>query len=87
MEGSSGLPPLAHLFGCLQAGFLWIAVADSQTLLSSTFHHSASLTGWSTHLAPGGTLVSSIRGWKPGDDPFHVPPGPAHAWTYVYSGH
>ena len=31
--------------------------------------------------------MSSIHGRRPGDDPFHVPPGPAHAWTYVYSGH
>ena len=29
IEGSSGLPPLAQPFGRLQAGFLWIALADS----------------------------------------------------------
>ena len=73
IEGSSGLPPPAQPFGCLQAGFLWIAVADSAALLSTTFHHSPSLTGWSTHSAPEWTWLSSIHGWRPGGDRFHVP--------------
>ena len=34
MEGSSSLPPLAQPFGRLQAGFLWIALADSGAFLS-----------------------------------------------------
>ena len=72
-EGSSGLPPPAQPFGCLQTAFLWIAVADSAALLSTTFHHSPSLTGWSTHLAPGCTWLSSIRSWRPGGDRFRVP--------------
>ena len=52
-------PPPAQPFGCLQAGFLWIAVADSAALLSTTFHYSPALTGWGTHLAPGCTWFSS----------------------------
>ena len=79
VEESSGLPPPAQPFGRLRAGFLWIAVADSAALLSTTFHHSPSLTGWRTHSAPRCTWLSSIRGWRPGGDRFHVPPGPAHA--------
>ena len=35
-----------------------------------------SLTGCSTHSAPGCTWVSFIGGWGPGGDLFHVPPGP-----------
>ena len=34
MEESSGLPPLAQPFGCLQAGFLWKVDADSAAILS-----------------------------------------------------
>ena len=34
IEGSSGLPPLAQPFGRLQAGFPWIALADSGAFLS-----------------------------------------------------
>ena len=34
IEGPSGLPPLAQRFGRLQAGFLWIALADSGAFLS-----------------------------------------------------
>ena len=45
---------------------LWIAVADSATLLSTTFHHSPSLTGWNTHSAPRCTGLFSIRGWRQG---------------------
>ena len=33
-EGSPGLPPLAQPIGRLQAGFLWIALADSGAFLS-----------------------------------------------------
>ena len=33
MEGSSSLPLLAKPFGCLQAGFLWIVIADSAAIL------------------------------------------------------
>ena len=48
-------------FGCLQAGFLWIAVADNAAFLSTTFHLSPSLTGWSTHSAPGCTWHRGLR--------------------------
>ena len=34
IEGSFGLPPLAQPLGRLQAGFLWIALADSGAFLS-----------------------------------------------------
>ena len=34
IEGPSGLPSLAQPFGRLQAGFLWIALADSAAFLS-----------------------------------------------------
>ena len=65
-------PPPAQPFRCLQPGFLWIAVADSTALLSTTFHQSASLTGWSNHLAPGCTCLSYICSWRSGGDCFHV---------------
>ena len=43
-------PSQTQALGCLQVDFLWMAVADSAVLFSTTFHHSPSLTGWSTHL-------------------------------------
>ena len=54
-------------------------MTDEHFSLSTTFHHSPSFTGWSTHSAPGCTWVSSIRGGRPGGNRFHVPQGPAHA--------
>ena len=62
VEESPGLPPPTPPLGHLRAGFLWIAVAVSAALLSATFHHSPSLTGWSTHLAPGCTSVWYLCG-------------------------
>ena len=70
------LPPLAQLFECLQAGLP--SPTAQHFSPSTTFSHSPFLTGWSTYSAPGCTWVSSIRGWRPGGDPFHVPLGPVN---------
>ena len=59
---------------------MWIALADSGAFLS--VNHIPPLPiphGLEYALGSGCTLVSSIHGWRPGGDPFHVPPGPAHA--------
>ena len=66
-------PPPAQPLSCLEVGFLWMALADNTSFLSFTFHLSPSLTGWSTHSAPGYTWLSSIRGSRPGGDCFQVP--------------
>ena len=78
-------PPRAQPFWCLQAGFLWIAVADSAALLSTTFHHSPSIRVKYT-LGSRMHLVFAHKRLEAKGLLFPRSPYSAHARTYVDSG-
>ena len=63
-------PPPAQPLGCLQAGFLWIAVAGSTALLSTTFHQPPFPHGLEYPLGSPMCCVFVHPGLQAGGQPF-----------------